>query len=141
MIANGWAGCTRELKYPVLLKIPICVPFGKQFSTLVQMCLTWDSPGNTRIKCFTQVDFQKFAVLSAAVEAGALERTSRFYREAIRSLVEATDTRGALTVASSKFNFHSKHNFQLDYQLDFQLNFSHSDGKLSKLCRSGVWFY
>ncbi|KAF9357071.1 hypothetical protein BGX26_004280 [Mortierella sp. AD094] len=78
-------------------KIPN-VPYGEQFSTLDQICMTWDSPGNTRIKCFTEVKFKRSIMLSSKVEAASLEVFSGFYRELIRQLVEATETRSSMVV-------------------------------------------
>ncbi|KAG0001156.1 Protein Aster-C [Entomortierella chlamydospora] len=74
------------------------VPYGEQFSTLDQICMTWDSPGNTRIKCFTEVKFKRSIMLSSKVEAASLEVFGGFYRELIRQLVDVAETQSSMVV-------------------------------------------
>ncbi|KAF9919022.1 hypothetical protein BX616_002991, partial [Lobosporangium transversale] len=68
------------------------IPFGDQFTIATQICLTWESLGNTRIKCFTQVAFKKSILLGGMIETSYLERSCAFYREIVRQLVDAADT-------------------------------------------------
>lgn len=68
------------------------VPYGEQFSTVHQICLTWDSPGNTRIKCFAEVKFAKKILLANKLEASLLESSSEYYREFIRRLVDYAES-------------------------------------------------
>ncbi|KAF9173591.1 hypothetical protein BGX21_004105 [Mortierella sp. AD011] len=74
------------------------VPYGEQFSTLDQICMTWDSPGNTRIKCFTEVKFKRSIMLSSKVEAASLEVFGGFYRELIRQLVDVAETQSSMVI-------------------------------------------
>ncbi|KAF9197535.1 hypothetical protein BGZ49_001983 [Haplosporangium sp. Z 27] len=71
-------------------KIPN-VPYGEQFLTVDQICMTRDSPGNTRIKCFTEIKFKKSILLASKVEAASLEVSGGFYRELIRQLVDVAE--------------------------------------------------
>ncbi|KAG0031028.1 hypothetical protein BGZ81_001878 [Podila clonocystis] len=82
------------------------VPYGEYFSTVNQICMTWDSPGNTKIQCFTEVKFKKSIMWSGKVEAGSLEGSGGFYKELIRQLAElAHSPRGAALVEmASKLN-------------------------------------
>ncbi|KAF9088426.1 hypothetical protein BGX27_002698 [Mortierella sp. AM989] len=77
------------------------VPYGEQFSSVNQICMTWESPGNTRIKCFTEVRFRKSIMLSGKVEAASLEVSGGFYRELIRQLVEASEAQSTSLIAHS----------------------------------------
>ncbi|KAF9436324.1 hypothetical protein BGZ76_004285 [Entomortierella beljakovae] len=69
------------------------IPFGEQFTCVSQICLTRDSPGNTRIKCHSETKFKKSIMLSGKIEAASLEVSSGFYRELIRQLVEVAESR------------------------------------------------
>ncbi|KAF9954455.1 hypothetical protein BGZ72_004592 [Mortierella alpina] len=68
---------------------------GHLISLLSQICLTWDSPGYTRIKCFTEVEYTRAPLWVSAYEADLLEPIDRFYKELIRRLVESIDKRDA----------------------------------------------
>ncbi|KAF9312892.1 hypothetical protein BG003_005811 [Podila horticola] len=75
------------------------VPYGEHFSTVNQICMTWDSPGSTKIQCFTEVKFKKSIMWSGKVEAGSLEGSGGFYKELIRQLSElAGSPQGAALV-------------------------------------------
>ncbi|KAF8953358.1 hypothetical protein BGZ52_012137 [Haplosporangium bisporale] len=119
---HQWEGKKRHMEYSVAFKVPLAktsaacfetveiihyrdhailvhsetktpnVPYGEQFSTVHQICLTWDSPGNTRIKCFAEVNFAKKILLAGKLEAALLESSSEYYREFIRRLVEYTES-------------------------------------------------
>ncbi|KAF9304865.1 hypothetical protein BGZ74_000311 [Mortierella antarctica] len=82
------------------------VPYGEHFSTVNQICMTWDSPGNTKIQCFTEVKFKKSIMWSGKVEAGSLEGSGGFYKELIRQLAELADSSegAALVEKASKLN-------------------------------------
>ncbi|KAG0094572.1 hypothetical protein BGZ93_007046 [Podila epicladia] len=82
------------------------VPYGEHFSTVNQICMTWDSPGNTKIQCFTEVKFKKSIMWSGKVEAGSLEGSGGFYKELIRQLAELADSPegAALVEKASKLN-------------------------------------
>ncbi|KAF9947363.1 hypothetical protein BGZ70_002720 [Mortierella alpina] len=68
---------------------------GHLISLLSQICFTWDSPGYTRIKCFTEVEYTRAPSWVSAYEADLLEPIDRFYKELIRRLVESIDKRDA----------------------------------------------
>ncbi|KAF9326451.1 hypothetical protein BG006_010128 [Podila minutissima] len=82
------------------------VPYGEHFSTVNQICMTWDSPSNTKIQCFTEVKFKKSIMWSGKVEAGSLEGSGGFYKELIRQLAELADSPegAALVEKASKLN-------------------------------------
>lgn len=61
--------------------------------------MTWDSPGSTKIQCFTEVKFKKSIMWSGKVEAGSLEGSGGFYKKLIRQLSElAGSPQGAALV-------------------------------------------
>ncbi|KAF9274944.1 hypothetical protein BGZ68_000224 [Mortierella alpina] len=66
---------------------------GHLISLLSQICLSWDSPGYSRIKCFTEVEYTRAPSWVSAYEADLLEPIDRFYKELIRRLVESIDKR------------------------------------------------
>ncbi|KAF9911393.1 hypothetical protein EC991_003958 [Linnemannia zychae] len=68
------------------------VPYGEHFSTVNQICMTWESEGRTRIKCFTEVKFRRSIMWSSKVEAGSLEGSGGFYKEFIRQLEQLVET-------------------------------------------------
>ncbi|CAO3571014.1 unnamed protein product [Mortierella alpina] len=68
---------------------------GHLIALLSQICFTWDSPGYTRIKCFTEVEYTRAPSWVSAYEADLLEPIDRFYKELIRRLVESIDKRDA----------------------------------------------
>ncbi|KAF9426848.1 hypothetical protein BGZ94_005930 [Podila epigama] len=67
------------------------VPYGEQFSTVHQICMTWNSSGNTRIKCFVEVNVHKKLIWSNNLESSLIERSSGYYHELIRRLVDYAD--------------------------------------------------
>ncbi|KAF9293782.1 hypothetical protein BGZ74_011547 [Mortierella antarctica] len=121
-LGHLWEGKKRQTEYSVAFKVPLAktsaacfetleithysdhailvhsetktpnVPYGEQFSTVHQICLTWDSPGNTRIKCFAEVKFAKKILLANKLEASLLESSSEYYREFIRRLVDYAES-------------------------------------------------
>ncbi|KAF9927336.1 hypothetical protein BGZ67_007555 [Mortierella alpina] len=66
---------------------------GHFISLLSQICLSWNSPGYTRIKCFTEVEYTRAPSWVSAYEADLLEPIDLFYKELIRRLVESIDKR------------------------------------------------
>ncbi|KAF9423062.1 hypothetical protein BGZ94_008403 [Podila epigama] len=68
------------------------VPYGEHFSTVNQICMTWEAPGKTRIQCFTEVKFKKSIMWSGKVEAGSLEGSGGFYKEFIGQLAEIAES-------------------------------------------------
>ncbi|KAG0268695.1 hypothetical protein BGZ95_002344 [Linnemannia exigua] len=68
------------------------VPYGEHFSTVNQICMTWESEGRTRIKCFTEVKFKRSIMWSSKVEAGSLEGSGGFYKEFIRQLEQLVES-------------------------------------------------
>ncbi|KAG0022499.1 hypothetical protein BGZ81_008523 [Podila clonocystis] len=122
VLGHQWEGKKRQLEYSVVFKVPLAktsaacfetleiihysdhailvhsetktpnVPYGEQFSTVHQICLTWDSPGNTRIKCFAEVNFAKKILLANKLETSLLESSSEYYREFIRRLVDYAES-------------------------------------------------
>ncbi|KAG0343518.1 hypothetical protein BG004_005257 [Podila humilis] len=64
------------------------VPYAEHFSTVSQMCLTWDSHGNTRVKCFAEINFSKKLVFGNKIEVSLLESSSEYYRELVSRLVD-----------------------------------------------------
>ncbi|KAG0334176.1 hypothetical protein BG000_008576 [Podila horticola] len=122
VLGQQWEGKKRQMEYSVAFKVPLTktsaacfetleivhyrdhailvhsetktpnVPYGEQFSTVHQICLTWDSPGNTRIKCFAEVNFAKKILLANKLENSLLESSSEYYREFIRRLVDYAES-------------------------------------------------
>ncbi|KAG0289257.1 hypothetical protein BGZ96_007147 [Linnemannia gamsii] len=68
------------------------VPYGEHFSTVNQICMTWESEGKTRIKCFTEVKFKRSIMWSSKVEAGSLEGSGGFYKEFIRKFEQLVES-------------------------------------------------
>ncbi|KAF9155727.1 Protein Aster-C [Actinomortierella ambigua] len=64
------------------------VPYGEHFSTVNQICLTFEAKSQTRIKMFTEVKFKKSLMWSGRVEAGALEGSGGFWKALIEQLDE-----------------------------------------------------
>ncbi|KAG0367068.1 hypothetical protein BGZ54_004443 [Gamsiella multidivaricata] len=77
------------------------VPYGEHFSTVNQICMTWEAPGQTKIKCFTEVKFKKSIMWSSKVEAGSLEGSGGFYKEFIRQLQDLAETQGTQLLAEA----------------------------------------
>ncbi|KAF9110962.1 hypothetical protein BGX27_005658 [Mortierella sp. AM989] len=75
------------------------VPYGEHFSTVNQICMTWESPGKTRVKCFTEVKFKKSVMWSSKVESGSLEGSGGFYKEFVRQLHELSESQGEQLIA------------------------------------------
>ncbi|KAF8984041.1 hypothetical protein BGZ46_008962 [Entomortierella lignicola] len=75
------------------------VPYGEHFSTVNQICMTWEAPGKTRIKCHTEVKFKKSIMWSSKVESGSLEGSGGFYKEFIRQLQELSESQGKQLIA------------------------------------------
>ncbi|KAG0063186.1 hypothetical protein BGZ90_002792 [Linnemannia elongata] len=76
------------------------VPYGDHFSTVNQICMTWESEGKTRIKCFTEVKFKRSIMWSSKVEAGSLEGSGGFYKEFIRQLEQLVESQREQLLAS-----------------------------------------
>ncbi|KAF9541216.1 hypothetical protein EC957_003292 [Mortierella hygrophila] len=68
------------------------VPYGDHFSTVNQICMTWESEGKTKIKCFTEVKFKRSIMWSSKVEAGSLEGSGGFYKEFIRQFEQLVES-------------------------------------------------
>ncbi|KAF9977835.1 Protein Aster-C [Actinomortierella ambigua] len=64
------------------------VPYGEHFSTVSQICLSFEAKGQTRIKMFTEVKFKKSLMWSGRVEAGSLEGSGGFWKAFIEQLDE-----------------------------------------------------
>ncbi|KAF9272974.1 hypothetical protein BGZ68_001940, partial [Mortierella alpina] len=77
------------------------VPYGEHFSTVNQICMTWEAPGKTRIQCFTEVKFKKSIMWSGKVESGSLEGSGGFYKELVRQLQEAVEKQREQLIQSS----------------------------------------
>ncbi|KAG9322372.1 hypothetical protein KVV02_003312 [Mortierella alpina] len=77
------------------------VPYGEHFSTVNQICMTWEAPGRTRIQCFTEVKFKKSIMWSGKVESGSLEGSGGFYKEIVRQLLEAVEKQREQLIQSS----------------------------------------
>ncbi|KAF9377489.1 hypothetical protein BGX21_003182, partial [Mortierella sp. AD011] len=75
------------------------VPYGEHFSTVNQICMTWEAPGKTRIKCFTEVKFKKSVMWSSKVESGSLEGSGGYYKEFAKRLQELAETQGDQLIA------------------------------------------
>ncbi|KAF9949211.1 Protein Aster-C [Mortierella alpina] len=119
---TDWENQSRHLEYSVSFKVPMLqqvtryspyvilvhsesrtpnVPYGEQFSTVNQICMTWEAPGKTRIQCFTEVKFKKSFMLSGKVESGSLEGSGGFYKEIVRQLQEAVEKQREQLIQSS----------------------------------------
>ncbi|KAF9900718.1 hypothetical protein EC991_006938, partial [Linnemannia zychae] len=68
------------------------VLYGDVFSTVNQVCLTRESSGMTRVKCFAEVKFQKSILWSSRIEASAMEGCGLYYKELLRQLMESEST-------------------------------------------------
>ncbi|KAG0347439.1 Protein Aster-B [Podila humilis] len=68
------------------------VPYGDCFSTVNQICMTWESANETKIQCFTEVKFKKSILWSGKVEAGSLEGSGGYYKEFISRLSNLADS-------------------------------------------------
>ncbi|KAF8948528.1 hypothetical protein BGZ47_004264 [Haplosporangium gracile] len=64
------------------------VLYGDMFSTVNQVCLTLESPGMTRIRCFAEVKFKKSILWSSRIEASAMQGCGSYYKELLRQLME-----------------------------------------------------
>ncbi|KAF9926417.1 hypothetical protein FBU30_003982 [Linnemannia zychae] len=64
------------------------VLYGDLFSTVNQICMTQESTGMTRIKCFAEVKFKKSILWSSRIEASAMEGCGLYYKELLRQLLE-----------------------------------------------------
>ncbi|KAG0237435.1 hypothetical protein BGW42_001011 [Actinomortierella wolfii] len=62
------------------------VPYGEHFTTVSQICLTFEAKGQTRVKMFTEVKFKKSLMWSGRIEAGALEGSGGFWKALIEQL-------------------------------------------------------
>ncbi|KAF9925831.1 hypothetical protein FBU30_004451 [Linnemannia zychae] len=70
------------------------VLYGEHFSTVNQICMTWESEGHTRIKCFTEVKFKRSIMWSSKIEAGALEGSGGYYKEFISQFEQLVESQG-----------------------------------------------
>ncbi|KAF9950312.1 hypothetical protein BGZ70_001430 [Mortierella alpina] len=77
------------------------VPYGEHFSTVNQICMTWEAPGKTKIQCFTEVKFKKSIMWSGKVESGSLEGSGGFYKEIVRQLQEVVEKQREQLIQSS----------------------------------------
>lgn len=68
------------------------VLYGDMFSTVNQVCLTLESPGMTRIRCFAEVKFKKSILWSSRIEASAMQGCGSYYKELLRQLMEMEPT-------------------------------------------------
>ncbi|KAF9120186.1 hypothetical protein BGX30_003310 [Mortierella sp. GBA39] len=68
------------------------VLYGDMFSTVNQVCLTLESPGMTRIRCFAEVKFKKSILWSSRIEASAMQGCGSYYKELLRELMEMEPT-------------------------------------------------
>lgn len=68
------------------------VLYGDMFSTVNQVCLTLESPGMTRIRCFAEVKFKKSILWSSRIEASAMQGCGSYYKELLRQLMEIEPT-------------------------------------------------
>ena len=96
------------------------VPYGEHFSTVNQICMTWDSPGKTKIQCFTEVRFKKSIMWSGKVEAGSLEGSGGFYKELIRQLAELADSSQGATLIEKAYRPNTKAVITSDYGVNLQ---------------------
>ncbi|KAF9540619.1 hypothetical protein EC957_003961 [Mortierella hygrophila] len=76
---SGWETKKRQLHYSVTFKIPM-------------FCLTLESPGMTRIRCFAEVKFKKSILWSSRIEASAMQGCGLYYKELLRELMEMEPT-------------------------------------------------
>ncbi|KAG9073238.1 hypothetical protein KI688_001030 [Linnemannia hyalina] len=76
---SGWETKKRQLHYSVTFKIPM-------------FCLTLESPGMTRIRCFAEVKFKKSILWSSRIEASAMQGCGSYYKELLRELMEMEPT-------------------------------------------------
>ncbi|KAG0200005.1 hypothetical protein BGX28_006809 [Mortierella sp. GBA30] len=77
------------------------VPYGDHFSTVNQICMTWEAPEKTKIHCSTEVRFKKSIMWSSKVESGSLEGSGGFYKEFVRQLQEIAETQREQLIQSS----------------------------------------
>lgn len=96
------------------------VPYGEHFSTVNQICMTWDSPGKTKIQCFTEVRFKKSIMWSGKVEAGSLEGSGGFYKELIRQLAELAGSSQGATLIEKAYRPNTKAVITSDYGVNLQ---------------------
>ncbi|KAF8951434.1 hypothetical protein BGZ52_011813 [Haplosporangium bisporale] len=96
------------------------VPYGEHFSTVNQICMTWDSPGKTKIQCFTEVRFKKSIMWSGKVEAGSLEGSGGFYKELIRQLAELADSPQGATLVEKAYRPNTMAETASDYGVKLQ---------------------
>ncbi|KAF9995244.1 hypothetical protein BGZ79_011073 [Entomortierella chlamydospora] len=75
------------------------VPYGEHFSTVNQICMTWEALGKTRVKCFTEVKFKKSVMWSSKVESGSLEGSGGYYKEFAKRLQEMAEAQGDQLIA------------------------------------------
>lgn len=96
------------------------MPYGEHFSTVNQICMTWDSPGKTKIQCFTEVRFKKSIMWSGKVEAGSLEGSGGFYKELIRRLAELADSPQGAALVEKACRLNTKAETASDYGVKLQ---------------------
>ncbi|KAF9155519.1 hypothetical protein BG015_009600 [Linnemannia schmuckeri] len=108
---SEWETKRRELHYSVTFKIPMYilehsahsirihtesttpnVLYGDMFSTVNQVCLTLESPGMTRIRCFAEVKFKKSILWGSRIEASAMQGCGSYYKELLRQLMDMEPT-------------------------------------------------
>ncbi|KAG0242600.1 hypothetical protein BGX31_000125 [Mortierella sp. GBA43] len=80
------------------------VPYGEHFTTVAQVCLTWESTLRTRVKCFMEVKFKKSVMWASRVESGALEGAGGFLKEFIKQLQDLAEAQGPQLIRTWESN-------------------------------------
>jgi len=93
------------------------VPYGEQFTTVSQVCMTWESPMRTKIKCFMEVKFKKSIMLASRVESGALEGSGGYLKELIKQLQDLTEAQGPQLIRAWESN-NQEDSSDVDYDTD-----------------------
>ncbi|KAF9366397.1 hypothetical protein BGX34_003354 [Mortierella sp. NVP85] len=94
------------------------VPYGEQFTTVSQVCMTWESPMRTKIKCFMEVKFKKSIMLASRVESGALEGSGGYLKELIKQLQDLTEAQGPQLIRAWESNNQVEDSSAVDYDTD-----------------------
>lgn len=80
------------------------VPYGEHFTTISQVCLTWESSMKTRVKCSMEVKFKKSVMWASRVESGALEGSGGYLKELVKQLQELAETQGPQLIRTWESN-------------------------------------
>ncbi|KAG0316449.1 hypothetical protein BGZ99_006906 [Dissophora globulifera] len=75
-------------------------PYGEHFTTMNQICMTWEGVNKTRIKSFTEVKFKKSLMWGGRVEAGSLDGSRLYYTMILQLLQDLADTKGEELIQS-----------------------------------------